>query len=268
MNKTDLLSIKEFSEFTGIKQSALRYYDEIGLFSPTLRGENGYRYYSCQQIITVNLINVLASLDIPRKKITELERSRTPERILELFSDQEGKLNEQLRQISDSYSVINTFRKLIEEGLNADTGIIQRCQAICLPITLGPPNQFDENEQFYQPFVNYCDYAKEHGVNLSYPIGGYYKDIDSFAHTPAQPDNFFSLNPLGKDTRPAGDYLVGYTRGYYGDMGDIPQKLYDYAKNNDLVLAGSVYAIYLQDEICLANSDNYLVQISARIKSN
>ena len=266
MNKTDLLSIKEFSEFTGIKQSALRYYDEIGLFHPTLRGKNGYRYYSCQQIITVNLINVLASLDIPRKMITELERSRTPERILELFSAQEGKLNEQLRQISDSYSVINTFRKLIEEGLAADTDVIHRCRAKRLPITLGPPNQFDENEQFYQPFVEYCNYAKIRGVNLSYPIGGYYKSMDSFASTPAQPDNFFSLNPLGNDTKAKGDYLVGYTRGYYGAMGDIPQKLYDYAKANDLVSEGGVYAIYLQDEICLANPDNYLVQISARIK--
>jgi len=266
MTKADLLSIKEFSNFTGIKQSALRYYDEIGLFHPTLRGENGYRYYSCQQITTVNLISVLASLGISRKKIIKLEHARTPERILELFSAQEGKLNEQLRQISDSYSVINIFRKLIEDGLNADTDIIHRCRANRLPITLGPPNHFNENEQFYQPFVKYCDYAKTHGVNLSYPIGGYYKNIDNFTRTPAQPDNFFSLNPIGKDKKSAGNYLVGYTRGYYGEMGNIPQKLYNYTKTNNLVLEGGVYAIYLQDEICLVDSDNYLVQISARIK--
>ena len=266
MNKTDLLSIKKFSEFTGIKQSALRYYDEIGLFHPTFRGKNGYRYYSCQQIITVNLINVLASLNISRKKITELERSRTPKRILELFSEQESLLNEQLRQISDSYSIINTFRKLIEQGLSADIGAIHKCPAKRLPISLGPPNHFQENEQFYHSFVDYCSYAQRHGVNLSYPIGGYYENLDSFAAAPSQPDNFFSLNPLGKQEKAADDYLVGYAHGYYGDMGDIPKRLSDYAKANGLDLAGPVYAIYLLDEICLANSDKYLVQISVRIK--
>ena len=39
------MTIKEFSNITGIKSQTLRYYDQIGLFSPEHRGENGYRYY-------------------------------------------------------------------------------------------------------------------------------------------------------------------------------------------------------------------------------
>jgi len=266
MNTNDLLSIKDFSEFTGIKQSTLRYYDEIGLFHPALRGENGYRYYSCQQIITVNLINVLTSLDIPRKKIIELAKERTPEGILKLFSTQEMILNDRLRQISNSYSVIQTFRKLIEEGLSADIDSIQRCTAASLPISLGPANHFLEDGQFYHTFIKYCNRAKKQGVNLSYPIGGYYKNLDSFMQTPSQPNIFFSLNPLGNEEKPAGDYLVGYTRGYYGEMGTLPQRLYDYAKENNIDLEGPVYAIYLQDELCLPDTSDYLVQISALIK--
>jgi Predicted transcriptional regulators len=266
MNRTDLLSIKDFSKFTGIKQSVLRYYDEIGLLNPALRGENGYRYYSCQQIITVNLINVLASLDIPRKKIIELEQSRTPKSILKLFANQETILNEQLRQISNSYSIIHTFRDLIEEGLSADISTIQECTAKSTPITLGLTNHFLENEQFYHTFIEYCAYAKKCGVNLSYPIGGYYKNFGSFTQSPAQPDNFFSLNPFGNAEKPAGNYLVGYAQGYYGEMGDVPQRLYDYAKLHNLNLTGSVYVIYLQDEICLSDTKQYLAQISVRIK--
>jgi len=265
MNKADLLSIKEFSKFTGIKQSILRYYDEIGLLNPALRGDNGYRYYSCQQIITVNLINVLASLNIPRKKIIELEQTRTPDSILKLFANQEILLNEQLRRISTSYSIIHTFRKLISDGLSANIDSIYECSADSLPISLGPENRSSKNEQFYNVFIEYCDYAKAHGVNLSYPIGGYYKNLNSFTQKPSRPDNFFSLNPLGKDEKAAGNYLVGYTHGYYGEMGDIPQRLYDYAKAHNLNLKGPVYAIYLQDEICLSDSSKYLVQISVLI---
>lgn len=268
MNKTDLLSIKKFSEFTGIKQSVLRYYDEIGLFRPIFRGNNNYRYYSCQQITTVNLINVLTGLDIPRKKIIQLERNRNPQNIIELFSHQEAALNEQLRQISESYSIIRTFRELIEQGISADETVIQECTAKRLPLYLGPKNQFSKNTQFYNAFIECCSKMKRHGIHMSYPIGGYYQDLDSFIHSPSEPENFFSLIPTGTDAKVAGRYLVGYTRGYYGEMGDLPQRLQSYAEKNNLVLEGPVYAIYLHDEISVSDTEQYLVQVSVSIKKD
>lgn len=40
------MPIREFARLTGIRPANLRFYDQIGLLSPELRGENGYRYYS------------------------------------------------------------------------------------------------------------------------------------------------------------------------------------------------------------------------------
>jgi DNA-binding transcriptional MerR regulator len=61
----DLLSIKSFSEVTGITQAALRHYDKVELFHPVKRSENGYRFYSVRQAIAANFINVLNSANIP-----------------------------------------------------------------------------------------------------------------------------------------------------------------------------------------------------------
>jgi len=64
------LTIKEFSELSGIDASTLRYWDEIGLFSPAHRNtENNYRYYAPTQIIAINFITVLSRLNIPLKTI-------------------------------------------------------------------------------------------------------------------------------------------------------------------------------------------------------
>lgn len=266
MDKTDLLSIKEFSRFTGIKQSTLRYYDEIKLFRPVFRGENNYRYYNAQQITTVNLINVLASLDISRKEIIRLTHDRNPSSILKLFSEQEELLNTQIRRISESHSVIHTFQKLIETGNSAQENEICEYAVSELPISLGPKNRFPKNSQFYHTFMEYCDHAKEYGVNLSYPIGGYYEDVESFMKNPSQPTHFFSVTPTGKSKKPAGRYLVGYARGYYGEMGDLPQRFHYYAKENNLSLQGPLYAIYLHDEVSSLKPDEYLVQVSALIE--
>ena len=261
MNANDLLSIKDFSKFTGIPQSTLRYYDEIGLFNPVLRGENNYRYYSCQQITTVNLINTLAALDIPRKEIVELANNRTPQSILDRFSKQEEILDEQMRHIYQSHSIIHTFRKLIEQGLSANENELSICTTEALSITMGPQNHFSADEQFYDSFINHCQYIENLGVSLSYPVGGYYKNLDTYIDTPSQPTNFFSLNPTGKCSKPAGRYLVGYTRGYYGEMGDLPNRLIEYAREHKLNPKGSVYVIYLHDEISMKEYE-YLAQVS------
>jgi len=40
MDERTLLSIRDFSDFTGGNQSILRYYDEIDFLPPASRGEN------------------------------------------------------------------------------------------------------------------------------------------------------------------------------------------------------------------------------------
>ena len=145
--------------------------------------------------------------------------------------------------------------------------VIQEQTAKSLPLHFGSKNTFSNNTQFYDAFIKYCNQAKEHGINMSFPIGGYYENIDSFTKAPAEPENFFSLIPTGQDVKPAGQYLVGYTRGYYGEMGDLPQRLQAYAKENNIALEGPAYAIYLHDEVSVSDADQYLVQVSVAIKN-
>lgn len=55
-----MLSIGEFSKVCEVSTKTLRYYDEIGLISPSeVNPENGYRYYSIEQLETMLFINRL-----------------------------------------------------------------------------------------------------------------------------------------------------------------------------------------------------------------
>ena len=40
----------EFARILGVRKHTLFHYDEIGLFSPALKEENGYRYYFVWQM--------------------------------------------------------------------------------------------------------------------------------------------------------------------------------------------------------------------------
>ena len=63
-----------------------------------------------------------------------------------------------------------------------------------------------------------------------------------------------------------GLYLIGYTRGYYGETNDLPNRMTAFAKKNGLIFNGPVYNIYLYDEMSVADANQYLLQVSASVK--
>jgi DNA-binding transcriptional MerR regulator len=260
-----MLSIRDFSELTGIKQSTLRYFDDIGLFTPAERGDNGYRYYSPYQIITINLIRVLNDLDIPIKDISCLARERTPETMLNFFLEKEDEIEAKIDKLNNAYSVIKSFRKLLFSGINADEDNISIVQLDDIPIVIGPVNDFTNSYYFYDAFLEFCAQAPTLRLNLDYPVGGLFTDLDTFTKSPSEPTYFFSIDPSGRDKRPMGNYLVGYARGYYGETGDIKERILSYIEENDLKVIGPVYNLYILDELSEKNHDNYLLQFTAQV---
>jgi DNA-binding transcriptional MerR regulator len=263
INGKELLSVKEFSKFAGIEQTTLRYWDGIGLFSPVKRNEeNNYRCYAPQQITAVNFIAVLSSLGIPLKTIGEIEHERTPENIMDLIERQENQLDMEMRRLRESYSVIHRLRDLIKIGLRADPSKITVTTLEEMHYIPGPPNEFANDKYFYETFMRFCQGAKQMRINLGYPVGGCFASFESFCQAPSQPCFFISVDPTGYDKRPAGEYLTGFTYGYYGEMGDLPERMAAYAQAHDLLLSGPLYVVYLHDEVCIREPSLYLSRAS------
>lgn len=261
----EFLSIKEFSKLSGIESSTLRYWDDIGLFSPAKRNpENNYRYYSPQQIIAVNFITVLSGLQIPLKTIDEIRNGRRPENVVELIEQQERQLDKEMLKLRERYSIIHVRRDLIKEGMMADAAELTVRELPEMALIIGADTNFKE-ETFYEPFMRFCRQAESLRINLSYPIGGRHGSMEAFLKAPGQPEQFFSIDPSGNSRRVKAKYLVGYKHGYYGEFGDLPEKMVAYAQEHGLTFSGPVYAYYLLDEICLEDPSKYLSQVCVAV---
>ena len=266
MKEQDLLSIKEFSDLTGITQSKLRYYDEIELFQPVMRADNGYRYYSAPQTIAVNSLNVMHSMNIPVRKFSSLKKERTPKQILELLQKHELELNQELYKLQQAYSIIHTYCDLIREGMQADEQAISRSWMDSAPIELGSQNDFSDGF-FYDSFFRFIRQMADRNINPAFPAGGFYEDMDAFIGAPGRPTRYFVHFPEGREKREAGEYLVGYARGYYGEIGDLPQRLKSYAEENGIAVTGPVFEAYLHDEVSVGDPNQFLIQASVLIKT-
>ena len=257
----DFYSVKEFAKLTKIEASTLRFWDEIGLFSPAKRNpENNYRYYSLAQVTAVNFVSVLSELNIPLKEISELRKKRNPEDFMKLLEKQERDMDMELRALRERSSIIHARRELIRYGLSVDDRQVSVLHRDNKALILWPRNEYQEDETFIEPLANFVNQVESYRINLNFPVGGYWDDLQSFQRAPSQPDHFISIDPVGTHVRKAGEYLIGFSRGNYGEMGDLPERMVEHAKKNNLNVSGPLYVMYLLDEICVQEDSMYLAQ--------
>ena len=53
------MTTAQFAKLHEVNKRTLHYYDSIGLFSPSSKGENGYRYYESRQSMEFEYIRML-----------------------------------------------------------------------------------------------------------------------------------------------------------------------------------------------------------------
>jgi hypothetical protein len=196
-------------------------------------------------------------------------KHRTPQGILELLNDQEFILNRKLADILDAYMVIRAFKNNINDGRNAAHGEIRIEQMQNDEhLTLGPDTNFAYDDTFYEEFISFCSFARESGINLTYPVGGYHRDIEGFIKSPGRPHKFFSTDHRGNAVRPAGLYMAAYCKGYYGEVESLPDSMIAYAKERGLEFTGPVYISYVLDEISTVRPEDYVARCIVSVKES
>jgi len=260
--------IHEFSKISGVDATTLRYWDSIGVFNPIMRNpETKYRYYAISQLITLNFVTTLSELNIPLKTIGELRRERDPAELLDLLEKQECLLDMQMRRINMQYSIIHTRRELINQGIEIDESEVYIRHLEDKSIILWPRNEYSDGDTFLDPLSRHIGEAYDYHISLSFPVGGYHDNMESFIERPGLPDHFFSIDPVGTCVRKGGDYLIGFVRGQYGELGDLPERMAEYAHKHSIRLTGPVFIKYLHEEICITDPSQYLAQCSIAVET-
>ena len=88
----------ELASVFGISKQSLLYYDKIHLLSPDFISENGYRHYSIDQYLDLEIIVNLRSLDIPINDIQEYLNNRSREHLDEIFRKKERVCQDIIRE--------------------------------------------------------------------------------------------------------------------------------------------------------------------------
>ncbi|MBO9606432.1 MAG: MerR family transcriptional regulator [Paenibacillaceae bacterium] len=74
-----MMTIQAFAHKTGLSPSALRFYESKKLLLPQARGDNGYRYYTEEQVPQARLIHTFRQAGVPVGEIRLFQQASPDE---------------------------------------------------------------------------------------------------------------------------------------------------------------------------------------------
>ena len=114
-----MLSIGEFSNICKVSTKTLRYYAEIGLLEPSeVNPENGYRYYSIEQLEKMLFINRLKAYSFSLEEIKEILLTDTPyeESLYLAFVKKKNQIEQKVHTCEKILDQINNDLITIQQG--------------------------------------------------------------------------------------------------------------------------------------------------------
>ncbi len=124
----DLLKIGDFARLASTNLRTLRYYEELGLLSPALRSEGGFRYYRPTDVNRVRMIRGLQELGLQLDRIGELmarpaadaPAEERVKRFREVLAQQREIIEDRIRSLEGQRDQIDAADKKLDECASCD----------------------------------------------------------------------------------------------------------------------------------------------------
>lgn len=257
-----LMTISEFARLSGIRRKNLIFYDEIGLFAPAKVGENGYRYYTYRQFDTATMIWALKEIGVPLKEIKAYTSTRTPGRMLDLFRQQIGRVEEDMRTLARIRTMMRTHIRITEEALAADPGSLSIRRLEAEPVAYGPMIDYADGKTATDALAVFYDDDANRGPAGSDPLGAQVP-LEGWEDPQAGrlPRRYYFRRPDGPDEKPAGLYAIGHGLGDYGETGPLYGRLLAFIEAEGFQPAGDAYETYVINELSTVDPADYLFRI-------
>lgn len=265
-NLKDYFTTGEFARLCNVKKQTLFHYDDIGILSPEVVGENGYRYYSYTQLEIFSTISMLKELDMPLAEIKDYLDHRSPQAFLELLEQQKKEVDEKIKELKWLKRFIHTKMGLTKAGLSIPVGkiLLENRPEEYLIVT--EYNGEDEDKAITTAMTEHLNFCHSLDIYSPYAIGGMIpveclKNENNYVYS-----HFYTkISNAGFPeavVRPAGVFAVCCDNQGYRNVVGICQKLLNYAAEHGFSPGAHIYEDVLLDEMSVKGYDNYTLKLS------
>lgn len=268
-NEIIKLTVSQFAKLHNVNKRTLHYYDEIGIFSPDYKGENGYRYYDYMQGVDFEYIKMLKELNMGLDEIKRYIDNPNEEDFKEIAEVK-------IKEIDQEIRTLNRRREVLEDKLNK----LNKCDDLRKKNSV-KVIECEEQKFFYTPFKFEDDDLKQLISHIKdvWTVDEYCKGIGSFVSVEKiqrgefeEYDGLFieMLDDIDSDNmiiKPKGKYICAYHMGDWDTLPDFYGEIVKYAEENNLTLVGYSFEIGMND-FAISDMKDYITQIMIRVEEN
>ncbi len=271
-NEIIKLTVSQFAKLHNVNKRTLHYYDEIGIFSPDYKGDNGYRYYDYMQGVDFEYIKMLKELNMGLDEIKKYIDNPNEEDFKEIA-------DVKIKEIDQEIRTLNRRREVLEDKLNK----LNKCDDVRKKNSV-KVIECEEQKFFYTPFKFEDDDLKQLISHIKdvWTVDEYCKGIGSFVSVEKiqrgefeEYDGLFiemledmeSKNTKNTIIKPKGKYICAYHMGNWDTLPDFYDEIVKYAEENNLTLVGYSFEIGMND-FAISDMKDYITQIMIRVEEN
>ncbi|BBF42144.1 transcriptional regulator, MerR family [Lachnospiraceae bacterium KM106-2] len=271
IDKKQYMTTGEFAKMMHVTKETLFHYDKIGLFKPELKLKNEYRYYSINQIEFFDVLIMLRELGMSLKEIKEFIEKRDTETLLEMFQKEEQAIDAQMLRLKQQKKLIQVQKNKIEKIKEVDINKITICHRIQRYYTEGCVEEFEEKalyEKIGQLRERYTNSSQVQSCEIVFPqrrqliTEGIYDHYQNVMLVMNEKPKKLPVKVL-----PEGDYVVGYHKGHWMNIGDAYKRIERFISDNGLHVGEIYLEWYLVDALLAADLEEYITEIVIQIEN-
>lgn len=267
-NKNFLYTTGQFAKLNGINKRTLHYYDEIGLFSPEFKEENGYRYYTCFQTVQLELILTLRKIGLSIEEIIRYQQSPSGASFAELIAEKKCLIDKSIQELLNTKNFLEQKSNKLSMSLTAEHGKIEKITLPKQRMLLSNPitGTYDDDDfvvagdfslRLKSIFGLYDNFGSR--ILVEQIVNGSYHDYDCFFAYGREDIEVYDA------IRPAGTYLRTFCVGGWDRLEEVYGTICSFAKENGIQLFGYAYEEGL-NEMSLQNREDYITMITVGYK--
>lgn len=271
-----MLSIGDFSNICKVSTKTLRYYAEIGLILPEeINPENGYRYYSINQLQTMLLIKRLKAYNFSLEEIKSILQSEDlkEENLYLLLINKKKEIERQVKEFQDKLKQLNNDILNLKEGKS----IMSYLTDININLVEVP----SMNLLYIRKMVQEHEFPDEYNNSFGKLLEKIKKDKLTIESPPMVLFHSSEYSPFGLDTEfaiPVKEYVKGtrdftpglclktVVHGSYSDLSSVYAKQIQWAEKEGYECTSALFEVYVTDPSEVKNENELITEVYYPVK--
>lgn len=269
MSKDIYLLSGQFAKLCGTTKETLRHYHKKGILIPAKQEQNGYFYYSINQCLTFELIQLFTQTGNSLEEIKKYLNNCSIENFSVLMKKSYQNLLERKNSIEQMIRIVEHSIDYTEESKNkCQEIIIEECPAEYFWSFKIDPIQYEDLNKVSQAVYQFRKFNNKNEFITEY-FYTYFIDKKNFIEKNYLIDTISVKTDISNKynfIKPEGDYLSIYHRGKPETIKNSLDKLNYLIEKHNLRIFNKIYQTEIINNQITQDENKYIVKISIQIK--